>query len=80
MATRDPATFPLPGHKLAHEGAAYAVEGVLAHADPLWIGTAGQGHAKCECGAISPDSGGRKYRRAWHIEHKTTIRNENKEN
>lgn len=79
MATRDPATFPLPGHALAYDGAALTPEGNLVHADRLWIGTAGQGHAKCECGAISPDSGGRKYRRAWHVEHKTEIRNERKE-
>lgn len=80
MATRDPATFPLPGHKLAHGGAAYTPEGDLANPDPYWIGTNGQGHGKCECGAISPDSGGRKYRRAWHVEHKNEIRNEYKEN
>ena len=80
MATRDPATFPLAGHALANEGAAFTAEGDYAFGHHLWIGTAGQGHGKCECGAISPEVGGRKYRRAWHLEHKTTIRNERKEN
>ena len=77
--TRNPATLPLTGHRLLHEGAAYTPDGDLARADRSWIGTAGQGHAKCQCGAISPEVGGRKYRRAWHVEHKTTIRNERKE-
>lgn len=79
MATRDPATLPLPGHALAGEGAAYTPEGEASYPDSHWYVTGGQGHAKCECGAISPDSGGRKYRRAWHVEHKTAIRNEHKE-
>ena len=77
--TRNPATFPLTGHALANEGAAFTAEGYYARADRSWIGTAGQGHGKCECGAISPEAGGRKYRRAWHVEHKTAIRNERKE-
>lgn len=79
MATRDPATFPLPGHALAREGAAYTAEGEYARGTDYWIVTAGQGHGKCECGALSPEVGGRKYRRNWHVEHKTAIRNENKE-
>lgn len=77
--TRNPATFPLPGHALAYEGAAFTAGGDRIHPSQFWIGTAGQGHGKCECGAISPKAGGRKYRRAWHLEHKTTIRNERKE-
>lgn len=78
--TRNPATFPLPGHALAYKGAALTPGGDPIHPSQFWTGTGGQGHAKCECGAISPEVGGRKYRRAWHVEHKTAIRNEYKEN
>lgn len=74
MAKRNPATNPLIGHALAFEGAAYTPEGRLSREDRAWIGTAGQGHAKCECGALSPQAGGRKYRRDWHVQHKTEIR------
>ena len=74
MAERNPTTFPLAGHALAGEGAAYTAEGDYARTDGFWIVTAGQGHGKCECGAISPETGGRKYRREWHRQHKTAVR------
>ena len=71
---RDPATLPIAGHAIAHEGAAFTAEGEYARADRSWIGTAGQGYAKCECGAMSPEIGGRKYRREWHRQHKAEVR------
>lgn len=74
MAERNPTTFPLAGHALAGEGAAYTAKGDYAFGHHLWIGTSGQGHGKCECGAISPETGGRKYRREWHRQHKDEVR------
>ena len=71
---RDPATLPIAGHALANEGAAYTAEGEYARTDRYWIVTAGQGYGKCECGAISPKAGGRKYRREWHRQHKAEVR------
>ena len=76
---RNPETLPLPGHALASEGAAFTAEGEYIHPKHLWIGTAGQGHGKCECGAMSPEVGGRKYRREWHRQHKAEVRNKQKE-
>ena len=64
----------------ADEGGAHTSGGDPIHPSQFWTSTGGQGHGKCECGALSPNSGGRKYRRVWHVEHKTAIRNEHKEN
>lgn len=66
------ATAPVKGHAIVKEGQAYNADGSNIHYDG-W-GTAGQGHGKCECGAVSPGSGGRKYRREWHRQHKVEVR------
>ena len=39
MAERNPTTFPLAGHALAGEGAAYTAKGDYAFGHHLWIGT-----------------------------------------
>ena len=65
---------PLAGHALVHEGRAHYADGSVV--DGHGQGTSGQGHGKCQCGAISPKSGGRKYRRDWHAGHKTEVREE----
>lgn len=70
---------PLTGHALVREGAAHTSEGDLIRPSDYWLSTGGQGHGKCECGAISTKSGGRKYRREWHRQHKAEIRNQKKE-
>ena len=74
MAERNPATLPIDGHALAYEGEAHTSEGAPIRPDPFWPSTGGQGYGKCECGAMSPEIGGRKYRREWHRQHKAEVR------
>lgn len=65
---------PIKGHALAGQGAPHDAQG---HRIPgkSWYGSvAGPGHAKCQCGAISPHLSGPSKRRDWHREHKSALR------
>lgn len=65
----------LSGHELLDEGAAYVKAGRWSHRIH-YRGTGGTGRGKCSCGMVSEvlDSGTK--RKAWHREHKNTIRAE----
>ena len=62
------------GHSLWYEGAPFSEKGVLGGRTYLGsISTAGVGHAKCECGALSTQLQSGRDRRAWHSMHKAEV-------
>jgi len=66
----------MPGHELVSEGAPHDAKG--RRLGLYGYSTAGTGKAKCSCGKLSGvlDSGLK--RKAWHREHKESLRKESK--
>lgn len=58
----------VPGHTLRYEGNAYNPNGQMKYRfnDPV-------GHAKCSCGALSPELPSRAARKRWHKQHKAEV-------
>jgi hypothetical protein len=61
------------GHTLANEGAAFDNDGNRITFGHRILGSSGEGHPKCSCGALGPwlDSG--RQRRVWHRLHKQHV-------
>lgn len=58
------------GHALSFEGAAFDDD----RRRVLWNTTAGEGHAICTCGEMSPVFPSAAKRKAWHRDHKDEVR------
>lgn len=69
-------TKPLlvPGHTLAHEGAAHDENGEVLVGHTGYVFRGGSGRAKCSCGELSPPMTSTAQRRGWHRGHKASIR------
>lgn len=78
---RDKASYPLPGHRLMHNGAPHNNKGerLDLHNQVVTVtyntGASGEGRALCECGELSDPLPSRNKRAAWHRKHKDQIRN-----
>jgi hypothetical protein len=67
-----PINTRLPGHELQYEGQPYTAKGYKIMG--LQGSTGGVGRAKCSCGELSDNLPSGTQRKAWHREHKKTIR------
>lgn len=71
-----PENTRLAGHELAHEGAPHDDRGARLYRNQIVSTPRGgkPGRAKCSCGDVSHVLPSTTARRAWHREHKATVR------
>jgi len=72
----DPASnpnTPIRGHAIADGGAPHDDNGNRVSPNS-WGGVGGSGRARCECGVLSDVLPSAARRRAWHRDHKASIR------
>lgn len=58
------------GHTLRNEGAPHDERGKRLNLYVFNLGTGGEGHGLCSCGAVSPLLPSASTRKAWHRRHK----------
>lgn len=70
----------LRGHGLQAEGAPHDEDGDRIHGSgSRFLGSSGEGRAKCACGELSEVLASAAERRRWHNAHKDEVRSQNQD-